>query len=49
MISFAGTIGMAAGTDFILEALLREGLDHLFMVPGGLVDPFLPRSPAIPA
>ena len=42
MISFAGMIGMAAGTDFILEALLREGLDHLFMVPGGLVDPFLP-------
>ncbi len=33
---------MAAGADFILEALLREGLDHLFMVPGGLVDPFLP-------
>ena len=33
---------MAAGTDFILDALLREGLDHLFMVPGGLVDPFLP-------
>ncbi len=33
---------MAAGTDFILDALVREGLDHLFMVPGGLVDPFLP-------
>jgi thiamine pyrophosphate-dependent enzyme len=33
---------MATGTDFILDALLREGLDHLFMVPGGLVDPFLP-------
>ncbi len=33
---------MAAGTDFILDALIREGLDHLFMVPGGLVDPFLP-------
>lgn len=30
------------GTDFILDALAREGLDHLFMVPGGLVDPFLP-------
>lgn len=30
------------GTDFILDALSREGLDHLFMVPGGLVDPFLP-------
>jgi len=33
---------MATGTDFILDALLREGLNHLFMVPGGLVDPFLP-------
>jgi acetolactate synthase I/II/III large subunit len=33
---------MAAGTDFILDALLREGLDHLFLVPGGLIDPFLP-------
>ncbi len=30
------------GTDFILNALVREGLDHLFMVPGGLIDPFLP-------
>ncbi len=41
---------MAAGTDFILHALVREGLDHLFMVPGGLVDPFLPalaRHPAL--
>jgi acetolactate synthase-1/2/3 large subunit len=30
------------GTDFILSALGAEGLDHLFMVPGGLVDAFLP-------
>ena len=30
------------GTDFILDALVAEGLGHLFMVPGGLVDPFLP-------
>src|SRR5262245_60400038 len=30
------------GTDYILEALAAEGLSHLFMVPGGLVDPFLP-------
>jgi acetolactate synthase I/II/III large subunit len=30
------------GTDFILDALVAEGLAHLFMVPGGLVDPFLP-------
>src|SRR5215510_2919838 len=38
-----GATHMAAGTDFVLDALIRdEGLDHLFMVPGGLVDPFLP-------
>ena len=30
------------GTDFILGALAAEGVDHLFLVPGGLVDPFLP-------
>src|SRR5712671_4076280 len=30
------------GTDFVLDALFEEGLGHLFMVPGGLVDPFLP-------
>ena len=33
---------MAEGTDFILDALVREGVDHLFMVPGALIDPFLP-------
>ena len=30
------------GTDFILDAFAKEGIDHLFMVPGGLIDPFLP-------
>ena len=30
------------GTDYILNALADEGLGHLFMVPGGLVDPFMP-------
>src|SRR3977135_1719947 len=30
------------GTDYILNALVEEGLGHLFMVPGGLVDPFMP-------
>src|SRR3984893_13735125 len=30
------------GADFVLNALTEEGLRHLFMVPGGLVDPFLP-------
>ncbi|TMJ90937.1 MAG: thiamine pyrophosphate-binding protein [Alphaproteobacteria bacterium] len=29
------------GTDLILDALAAEGLGHLFMVPGGLIDPFL--------
>src|ERR1700690_4479989 len=41
---------MSLGTDFILNALVEEGLTHLFMVPGGLVDPFLPalaRTPAL--
>jgi acetolactate synthase-1/2/3 large subunit len=33
---------MAVGSDFILSALVQEGLTHLFLVPGGLVDPFLP-------
>ncbi len=33
---------MKLGTDYILNALADEGLGHLFMVPGGLVDPFLP-------
>jgi acetolactate synthase I/II/III large subunit len=43
---------MAPATDFILSALAQEGLDHLFMVPGGLVDPFLPalgRAPQVRA
>ncbi len=30
------------GTDFVLNSLAREGIDHLFLVPGGLIDPFLP-------
>ncbi len=29
------------GADYILDALATEGVDRLFMVPGGLVDPFL--------
>src|SRR5262245_20765308 len=33
---------MALGTDYILAALAQEGLRHLFLVPGGLIDPFLP-------
>jgi acetolactate synthase-1/2/3 large subunit len=38
----AGEQHTQPGTDFILSALAAEGLDHLFMVPGGLVDAFLP-------
>src|ERR1700739_4039813 len=37
-----GAIGMAAGTDFVLDALIRERSDRVFMVPGEWVDPFLP-------
>src|SRR5437588_1467842 len=32
---------MGLGSDFILHALAQEGLTHLFLVPGGLIDPFL--------
>ena len=37
------------GTDYLLDALVAEGIDHLFMVPGGLVDPFLPALGRMPA
>ena len=33
---------MVQGSDFVLSALVQEGLTHLFLVPGGLIDPFLP-------
>ena len=36
------------GTDFILEALRKEGIGHLFMVPGALIDPFLPALAKVP-
>jgi acetolactate synthase I/II/III large subunit len=29
-------------TEFLIEALKAEGVSHLFTVPGGLIDPFLP-------
>lgn len=29
------------GVEYVLSALAAEGVDHLFMVPGGLVDPLL--------
>lgn len=30
------------GTDFLLSSLQKEGITHVFLVPGGLIDPFLP-------
>ncbi len=35
-------------TDYILNALLQEKLDHVFMVPGGLIDNFYPALCATP-
>ena len=40
---------MAVGTDYLLDGLIREGIDHIFMVPGGLIDPFLPALGRFPA
>jgi len=36
------------GTDFILRSLVADGVDHLFMMTGGLVDPFLPAFARVP-
>ena len=36
------------GTDYILRSLVADGIDHLFMVPGGLIDPFLPALGRVP-
>lgn len=36
------------GTDFILRSLTADGIDHIFMVPGGLIDPFLPALGRVP-
>ena len=36
------------GTDFILRTLVADGIDHVFMVPGGLIDPFLPALGRVP-
>ena len=35
-------------TGFLLSCLAAEGVDHVFLVPGGLVDPFLPDLAATP-
>ncbi len=36
-------------TAYILEAFRSEGLSHVFLVPGGLLDPFLPALAATDA
>ncbi|MGE4535883.1 MAG: thiamine pyrophosphate-binding protein [Desulfovibrio sp.] len=35
-------------TAYLLESLVAEGVGHTFLVPGGLVDPFLPDLAATP-
>lgn len=38
------------GAEFVLRSLVEDGVDRLFLVPGGLVDPFLPaiaRTPGL--
>lgn len=35
-------------TNYFLEALRAEGVSHVFMVPGGLIDPFLPAFAGVP-
>jgi acetolactate synthase I/II/III large subunit len=34
------------GATYIVQSLAAEGLDHLFMVPGGMNDPFMPAMTA---
>jgi len=36
------------GTDFILRSIAADGIDHVFLVPGGLIDPFLPALGRVP-
>jgi acetolactate synthase I/II/III large subunit len=35
-------------TAYLLEGLRSEGIDHVFCVPGGLIDPFLPALSETP-
>lgn len=35
-------------TAYLLEGLRSEGADHVFCVPGGLIDPFLPALSETP-
>jgi acetolactate synthase I/II/III large subunit len=34
------------GASYIVQSLREEGVDHLFMVPGGMNDPFMPAMTA---
>lgn len=36
------------GTEFVLRSLVADGAEHLFMVPGGLVDPFYSALADVP-
>ena len=36
------------GADFLLRSLVADDVDHLFMMTGGLVDPFLPAIARVP-
>ena len=35
-------------THYLLEAFRGEGITHVFLVPGGLIDPFLPALASTP-
>jgi acetolactate synthase-1/2/3 large subunit len=35
-------------TEYLLEAFRQEGITHVFLVPGGLIDPFLPALAGTP-
>ena len=35
-------------TQYLLETFRTEGLSHVFLVPGGLIDPFLPALSSTP-
>lgn len=37
------------GAEYILDCLSKEKIDHIFMVPGGLIDPFLPALAKYPS
>ena len=36
------------GTEYILNALVTEGISHVFLVPGGLLDPFVASFEKVP-